>query len=285
MSWIDPNPLADHLNRVETVEAAGVPAPEAWRALHGRLQDFLRLADQTPARDAVTAAVTNGAPDVPMLRCLALAEVANHGQVEAVHRHVSNTVLRHLLEAYDAPAAYAQLAAKFDAASKRFVTAAGLADPEADAASMLEQPDKVRRSWLDSEGFGNELSRLVDPLAAVAALAGVSDTDQDTIRIPLCVNVDGHHCRHLWTAWIKRDGRCNRWSALHQLGVEIRAASIDGGIEAYREPKKLEYRQQDIRDADGRVIGTRRIEFDPEDNPGGLPRIDPRRPGKAGAFV
>ena len=69
----------------------------------------------------------------------------------------------------------------------------------------------------------NQLSRLIDPLAAAAALAGVDGTDSDTTRLPLCVNVEGHHRRQLWTAWVRRDGRCNRWSALHQLGATIRA--------------------------------------------------------------
>ena len=273
------DPLDDHLELVRIVSGADVAAPAEWRALHGRLGDFLALdsLDQHPLRDQLAAAIVGGTDAaIPVMRTLALAEVANQAQVQMITTGVRNAVHRRMLEVYDGAAAYAQIAEKFNSAAKRFVDAANTADVEADAASMVEQPDKIRRSWHDAEGFGNELSRLVDPLAAAAALAGVDGADSDAVRIPLCANVDGHHCRKLWTAWLSRDGRCNRWSALHQLGVEVRAADLDGGIESYREPKAMEVRVEPILNADGRVVGSRRVPFDPED--GDVPQpIDPRR--------
>ena len=129
------------------------------------------------------------------------------------------------------------------------------------------------------QSHADQLSRLIDPLAAAAALAGVTDTDQDTIRIPLCVTSTVIIAASLWTAWITTTGRCNRWSALHHLGVTIRAADIDGGIEAYREPKAMEHREEHIRDETGRVVATRRVEADPEDADFRPEPIDPRRPG------
>ena len=277
------DPLDDHLELVRIVSGADVAAPPEWRALAGRLGDFLALDnfDQHPLRDQLAAAIVGGTDAaIPVMRSLALAEVANQAQVQMITTGVRNAVHQRMREVYDAPAAYAQIAEKFNTAAKRFVDAASTVDVETDAASMLEQPDKIRRSWLDAEGFGNQLSKLIDPLAAAASLAGVPDTDSDTTRLPLCVDVDGHHRRKLWTAWSQSGGRCGRWSALHQLGVEIRAANIDGGLEAYRLPAAMETREETIRNSDGQAVGIRRVPFDPEDNPSALPPIDPRKPQK-----
>lgn len=163
IAWTDPDPIGDHIRLVETVEAAGgVPAPEEWRALLGRLQSFQQLADQTPLRDRLAAAVINGDDDVPTIRCLALAEDANQMQVQTVTGYVTNAVFKRLAEIYSAHArdAYSQVAAKFDKAAKLFVVAASTVDVEADPAVMVQADDKPRKCWLDSESHANALSLL-----------------------------------------------------------------------------------------------------------------------------
>jgi len=47
----------------------------------------------------------------------------------------------------------------------------------------------------------------------------------------------------------------------------------------------MEHRQEEIRNADGRVVATRRVEHDPEDNPGALTAIDPKKPRGRAAFA
>src|SRR6185312_2371885 len=99
------DPIGDHIRLVETVAAAGVPAPPQWQALHDRLTAFLALADQTPLRDQLTDAIVGGADaSTPTLRALALAEVANQAQVEKVHNHVRYAVYQRMRETYDAAA-------------------------------------------------------------------------------------------------------------------------------------------------------------------------------------
>lgn len=175
-------------------------------------------------------------------------------------------------EVYDGAAAYAQVAELFNKAATDFTAAAQLADPETDPTEMVTQPDKSRKAWHNSESHANQLSRLIDPLAAAAALAGVDGTDSDTTRLPLCVNVEGDHRRQLWTAWVRRDGRCNRWSALHQLGATIRALPDLEQHQVYAEPRPIEHRRVQV----GR--GEYRFEdHDPEDADYRPASIDPRR--------
>ena len=65
----DTDPLDDHAELVQTVEAAGIAPPEEWQALRARLRSFGELADQTPQRDQLVAAVVGGADaNVPLLK-------------------------------------------------------------------------------------------------------------------------------------------------------------------------------------------------------------------------
>ena len=278
----DTDPLDDHVALVETVEAAGIAPPQEWQALRTRLRSFGELADQTPQRDQLVAAVVGGADaNVPLLRALALAEVANHAQTTTIVGAVRNAVLARMRELYDAVAAdnYASVGEKFDTACKRFVTVASTVDVEADPVSMIEQPDKVRRSWLDAEAFGNAITKLLPAMAASARLAGIPDTDSDSTVLPLVADLSGVHKRRAWEAWVTTTGRCNRWGALLKAGAVLRACPLDEH-QSYTEPRPMETREEHIRDETGRVVATRRVPHDPEDSDAPLPAIDPRKPQK-----
>ena len=154
-------------------------------------------------------------------------------------------VLPRLIEIYDEAAAdnYGAVAKVFDAAATKFTAAAKRSDPEADADSIVGQPDSVRQGWLDSTVHAAELDRLVPILQAAAELCDVS-TDDDTALLPLVCDPAGAHRRRLWEAWKVAGPRCGHWAALAAL-VRLRAwpaADLDG-FEAYRLPKPLVWKQ------------------------------------------
>jgi hypothetical protein len=90
---------------------------------------------------------------------------------------------------------------------------------------MLNAPDKTRKAYLDAESFGNQLTRLLPPLAAAATLARGIDIHPGNklIALPLCIATDGHKRRDIWKAWDTQGARCGHWSALHRAGITIRA--------------------------------------------------------------
>lgn len=275
----DTDPLDDHVELVQTVAAVGgIAAPEEWRQLHARLCRFLELSDLTPQRDELVDAIVGGADaNIPLLRALALAEVANNAQTTTVVGAVRAAVLARMLQVHEAVArdVYAQVAAKFDAAAKRFVTAASTVDPEADAVRMVEADDKPRKAWRDAESFANEISRLLPAVQAAAALADIPDTDADATVLPLVADLSDCHRRKAWLAWLTTTGRCHRWAALLRCGGVIRACALDQYPGPYAEPRPLEYRRESIGNG-----GVRTVEVDPEDADYHPAPIDSKRGGR-----
>jgi hypothetical protein len=133
-----------------------------------------------------------------------------------------------------------------------------VADPEADSATLIGESERVRKAWLAGEAHAGTLTRLLPALAAAAALAGIANTDRDTVRLSLTVDARDLHRRRVWEAWTA-DGRCSRWSALHKLGVRIRACPL-GEFTPYREPAPLQEKERFT----GRGVGEVFV-FDPED--------------------
>lgn len=284
-----PDPLSEHRRLVDAVAAAGVPPPDEWTALGQRLTDFLALdsAASRPLRDKLIAAVVGGEPnaDIPALRAAAHSEEVVGGKVTSTVRHA---VLARLVELYGKVAVdnYAKVGEVFDNWADKFATAAAQADPEAEGAAMVDQPDKARKAWLDAEKYAAQLTRLMSALHAAAQLAGVPEVatkrdgggGRDAVLIPLCVNTSDVHRRVVWEAW-QAEGRCGRWSALTKAGIEIRALPPDqlDGFETYRPARPLQERWVPIY-----PLGTSRREiFDPEDPvPPEVPQ--PAKAAKAG---
>jgi hypothetical protein len=69
--------------------------------------------------------------------------------------HLRDHVLHKLRELYGAVAAtnYQAVAKQFDDAATRFTEVASTVDVEADAASMIDKPDRQRKAYLDAESF------------------------------------------------------------------------------------------------------------------------------------
>ena len=165
--------LTEHLNHIETLANADIPAPKAWVALHDRFTTYRQL--PTPAADRLCAAILEGADNDRLieLHALALAETADPPAHAKVDNAVAVAVERRLLDLY-APAAqsnYTKAANQFDSLATQFTNAVGVVDPETPADSIVRAPEK-QQAWLDGQTFGHELSEYVGVLVAAAALAG-----------------------------------------------------------------------------------------------------------------
>jgi hypothetical protein len=159
-----------------------------------------------------------------------------------------------------------KVAAEFDGMAANFADVAGLCDPEADAAAMVEASDERRRAWTNAAVFATKLDRSVPVLSAAAQLCGLPEAvsrdagGRDGILLPLVCDPGELHRRKVWEAFAAK-GRCGRWSALVALGARIRAADLEH-FEPYRPPRPKQYRvTQDT------TWGPKMGWVDPEDNP------------------
>jgi hypothetical protein len=267
------DPLAEHGRLVDVIAAAGVAPPDEWVRLRVRLKSFNQLG--TPMLSRLVDAVLDGSPDgdVEALRASAYAE---QQAAVKVHNAVSTAVLRRMRDTYSTVAVenYGKVAEIFDAAAAHFTSTARVVDVEASGESMVDQPDKQRRAWLDAAKYAHQLTKLLPSLHAAAQLAGVPETAgrevgggsgasrRDAVLIPLCVNVTDQHRRRVWEAW-ESAGRCGRWSTLHAADVAIRALPADQltTFAPYRPAKPLQEQLVPIS-----PIGTyQNVIVDPED--------------------
>ena len=265
---------------MEAVNDAGLPPPPEWTALRDRFDAYL-----TPTQsilNRLTAAVIDGQPDadVPLLKALAAAEMMDPATGGKAVAHLRDRVLHRLREIYTAAAGanYRAVAERFNDVAQHFCATANTVDIEADAASMIDKPDKVRRAYLDAESFANALTKLVPPLCAAATLAtGIDIHPSDQLAVlPLVADTSGKR-RTIWDAWdVGQQGRTGRWGALHRANIPIRACPLDTYQQPYRRPLPIRREQQQVPGAPRGEI--RWVEIDPEER---HPEpIDPRRPSK-----
>ncbi|OBI52877.1 hypothetical protein [Mycobacterium sp. E787] len=253
MPTYETDKLTDHVQAVRAVAAAGATIPPQWQALTERLAAVTAL--DRPMQARLTAAIIDGTDDdVPQLFAAALAEQAPPGDVARVVnalRHLAGAKLRELYAGV-AVSNYGHVAKQYNVAAKGFGDAASGFDPETSAVDIAHHAtEKQRKSWLAAEQWSAELTRLAVPLAQAAALAGVRGIDRTETLLPLlCAPTEQHHRRHVWTAFTTTDPekRCGRWSALHALGVEIRALPSDEltSIIEFAAPPPLEVRHVQI---------------------------------------
>ncbi|OBG51837.1 hypothetical protein A5704_00915 [Mycobacterium sp. E735] len=253
----------EHLHDVKTLAAEGIPAPKEWVALYERYTSYQAM--QLPACDRLIAAIIapSKGDDVTALHGLALAETASPQTQAQVDNRVAAAVERRLRELYrpSARTNYEQAAARFNSVASDFATAAAVTDVEVPAADVVNASDDQRSAWTAAEQHAIKLDTLVPVLAAAAELAGVG-VNGDTALLPLCCDPADKHRRRVWEAWIHEGGRCRRWSALHRLGVVIRAANLDT-FARYDEPLPYETRTEQVA---GALPGTMRTtRLDPHD--------------------
>jgi hypothetical protein len=284
-----PDPFDEHTRLVDLIAAAGVTPPDEWVSLRSRLKLFNQIG--TPLLSRLSAAVVDGSDaDIEALRASAIAEQQAAPKVSSA---VRAAVLKRMREVYSVVAVdnYNRMVKIFDEWATKFVATTRLVDVEADGAAIVDQPDKERRAWLDSQRYSAQLTKLVPILHGAAHLTGMvperarrDGGGRDAVLIPLCCNITDQHRRRVWLAWRNidpgadstvvtradimtppRDTRCGRWSALTAAGIPIRALPKLDEFEPYRPPRPVEQR---IKPTPGDPIHTGEYYYiDPEDEP------------------
>jgi hypothetical protein len=248
---------------VRAAERGGARVPAEWEALRQRLEDLSGIGTtNNPMLQRLITALIDGTDDLGAAYAAAMAEQNDMQKAKVIGplRAAARHKMRELAGGKTATKNYGLVAGRFNDAAKQFTQAASLADPEADPAAMLEQPDAVRRAWLSADSFANQLTRLIPPLSAAAELAGVSIDPENGTELTLCVDPTDMHRREVWEAWMVKTGRTGRWGALTKIGAQIRAATPEN-ITPYRTPRDIEYRQVPVPGQHG-IYQTRA--FDPE---------------------
>jgi hypothetical protein len=253
--------FSDHVEAVERLAAAGIPAPKEWTDLLNRYQTFTALTSDAQRR--LTEAVLDGNTDeVDELRAFALIEAASNAEHRAtVNNFVGAAVATRLTNLYEPSAekSFVKAAALFNAAAKRFTGFADLVDPNLDAELVIDLDDKQRQAWGQAPVAVRDLDAALAVLAEAAWLSGVSGVSTGETLIALAMDTTDVDRRSIWEAWETVEGRCGRWAAVHALGLEIAAANLDG-FQPYRRPAPL---QESWERVDGEIGFTRRM-VDPE---------------------
>jgi hypothetical protein len=232
------DPYQDHCHLVKAAASAGATPPSEWTALKERF-DALSAPAQFPIKKRLTDAILDGHDaDIAMLKALTFAEQIGATGGQAIGE-IQTAVVARLKALYSEVAAanYDTIANKFDSAAKKFTELAAIADPEADAVSMIDKSNKVRKAFLDAESFGNELTKLVPALCAAMTLAsGVDVFPSDHLCVlPLICDPSGHKRADVWKAYEVSGGRCGKWAAMVAAGIKIKASPVVG-FGPYRRP-------------------------------------------------
>jgi hypothetical protein len=259
------DPYTAHVHAVDTLTAAGIPAPVEWAALRTRFSDAVEAASVDDTVTRAAAALIDGDDPATVQSLWALA--AGQAAATSIHRAtvangVRAAVLRRLYALYEPTAGdnWTAAADLFDKAAAAFTKAADTVDPEAPATAVMGEPEKVRKAWTEAEFLVHDIDAAIPVLSAAAALCGIPADGSRESAVALTLDTTGHKRRYVWTAWETTGTRCGRWSALHAAGVTLRAARTAEDAAPYRKPKPVETRQVPV----GRGRWEYR-EIDPED--------------------
>ncbi len=237
-------PMTRHVNLVKKVATVVEPPPD-WTTLLDRFTTFTTMTGS--AGDRLAAAVIDGDDTVPELRTLALAEAAGEAKptiAAAVINRVRADVLPKLeaIIAEHSDAIFNAVADGFDAIAEQFTAAAKLADPEADAETMVTANAKQRSAWSEAPVLAAQLDEIIPAVQAAAKLCGADGPDTLTL-LPLVLDPDGCHRRVVWEAF-NSTGRAGRWSAIAAAGIPIRCHRDPASIAPYRLAKPFEQRAE-----------------------------------------
>jgi hypothetical protein len=261
-----PEKFRYHRELVGIVRAAGVEPPARWLELDGLFDEFLAVQSNSAQRLAEQIVSPRKGVDVAALRAQAIAEASETpGALAAVQRAVLAEVEAAMLDAYKPHAidVYKAVAEMWNTAAEVFTTAAGVCDPEADAATMVRADAKSQAAWLTAEVQAAKLDQLTPPLLAAAQLAGVridsADEriaqqwftapidDQAALALTCDPGTPGTlHRRQVWTAYETTTGRTRRHGALVKLGATLRALHDLDEFTPYQRPAQVIHRQQQI---------------------------------------
>jgi hypothetical protein len=256
-----------HLRRVETLAAAGIPAPKQWTELRQRFDAYRHL--EAPACERLINVILAPAKtsDITTWHAQALAEQIGKdmpGIQARVDQRVAAAVEARLLELYrpHAETNYGKAAARFNDAAAAFTDTATAVDIDTtDANTVAAMPDDQRAAWSAAEQLCARLDAAVPTLTVAAELAGVTVDNETGSLLAMCVDTAGMRKRELWRAWDTKDGRCGRFGALVKLGAIIRAANLEN-IAPYERPRDVQYWREP---EPGAPVGIyREVAWDPE---------------------
>lgn len=238
---------------IRIVKEAGGTFSDEYHRLKRRLADCDPSTISAGTRYA-EAVVSNDPPeDVAQWGALAIAQAGSNSVNEATVRNELQRALEPLLQAALNKTAhdnYLLFRKRFDKSAAAFTKAHTIVSATTDPGLLIGAPEATRRAWQEGQTQSAELTALLEPLRAAAALAGVNMSNM----LGLVVDADGLHRRRVWEAWNDPD----RWTALLELGATIATVDLED-YEHYREPRPMEHRT--MRSG----IGWRQVEVDPED--------------------
>jgi hypothetical protein len=251
-------PVSDLTTEIAAVITAGGSVTAEYERLAQRWADY--IATEHSAAEQLAAAFTGTEPleRVHELTSMALAELATP-QERATVRNTLDAYLYPVLKTEygkTAAANYETLREQFNTTAAAFTKAATTADPDADAANLLQADAKTRTAWLDAAVLAQELTSLVPALATAARLAGARVLNNDD-HLSLTTNPGTLHRRRVWEAWAAA-GRGGRWAALTKLGAIIHAPALED-IKPYRQPEPMQIKQVPV------AYGIKQVPYDPED--------------------
>jgi hypothetical protein len=263
-----------HLRRVETLGAAGIPAPKEWLALRERYDAYRHL--EMPACDRLIDVILAPSKTSDMTTWHALAISEQIGQdmpgIQArVDNRVAAAVEARLLELYrpHAQRNYHSAQTRFNEAAQVFTAAAHTVDIQAEPVDMVTAEHEQREAWVAAEALAAKLDAAVPTLSVAAELAGARVDDETGSLLAMCVDTADQSRRALWAAWEAKDGRCGRWAALVATGATLRAADL-ADIAAYDRPRPLEHRMVPTREHgiyEERVFDPESPDYQPPDAP------------------
>lgn len=238
---------------ISTVEEAGGKFSDEYHRLKRRLAECDPGSISAATRYAEAVVSDTSPEDVAQWGALAIAQAGSNPVQEATVRNELQRALEPLLQAAINETAhdnYLLFRKRFDKAAVAFTKAHTIVSATTNPGLLIGAPDATRRAWQDGQTQSAELTALLEPLRAAAALAGVNVRNM----LGLVVDADGLHRRRVWEAWNDPD----RWTALLTLGATIATVDLED-YEHYPEPRPMEHKT--VRSG----IGWRQIEVDPED--------------------
>jgi hypothetical protein len=170
-----PDPLRrdlfiEHTRLVDTVTAAGVPAPDGWTQLRHGLRSSRSWA--APRRCGSGWLPPSSTIPTPTFRRCAPPPSPSKPTKRKSLAAVCASVLARLRVIYTKTATdnYAKVVEIFDGQADRFVATTRQVDVETPAVGMVDQCDRARKAWLDAERDSLRLTALIRPLHAAARL-------------------------------------------------------------------------------------------------------------------
>lgn len=261
------------LRDIDALAAHGVKVPKTFTAVR-ESWDAVRLDSKNAQQKLADAIAAGRLEDVPaLLTTVAISRNANLAEIKnAVARDVLKA-LTSIWQSEGAEAAYAKVAADFDAVAKKLTECASIVNIEASAESLVrDRLDKEQQdAWLAAREYAARLDELLGLLQVAAELLPIpSERRQSNLPdgtpsdwlLALSCDPGVAHRRNVWGAW-ESHGECGRWGKLLDLGVTLSAHPDPRDFAIYERPAPVEVKQE--RSRVGGITGVKQYEVDPED--------------------